>query len=123
MDTFLLYLVLKADDIQTFLGVGGLCLMIATLICTGCLIDSYDWRNEYSVLVKRNIKIALACAGLMSFLLFFTSLLMPNTKQLAVLFTVPKATHAISSNKKIQAISDKILDLANKKLDEAIKGG
>lgn len=111
MNTFLLYLVLKADAIQGLLGCGGILLALFGGIAYIALICEED-----KVCEPLLVWAVIGCIS------FFTAVLMPNTQQLAVLYTVPKVTHAISSNKKIQAIPDKLLTLANKKLDNAIEG-
>lgn len=119
MNTFLLYLVLKADDLSMMLTllIFACIGIIISLWCRHVIIMSdYDPSKEKLTENLKFVKITFIVA--ISLIIICT--IVPSTKQLAALYIAPKVYREIKSNKKINGIPDKIVDLANKKLDEAL---
>lgn len=135
METFLLYLALKADaikDLLLFISLfGGVGIGIAALASNLVYYDIKDKRyysdGEQEITKKFAEKSWLLFKQTFAMFLFMSiiSALMPSTKDIAVLYAVPKIKQgvvAVAKNKQVQQIPDKILQLTNQKLDEMIKG-
>lgn len=107
MEWWQVYLFTLADAFDVFFGVIGiLALLVAAIIAFASYIDN-SYKN-----VKGGVKI-LAAIGILFCLL---SMFIPNTKELAAIYLIPK----ITKNETISDLPSKMTDLLDKKLDEWI---
>lgn len=121
MNTFTLFMILKADDVGLmftlllFACIGGIItLWIRHAVLCDCYSRDEDEIKQNLLWIKQLFIAGIAC--------IIVGTALPSTKQLAALYALPKIQKAYKENNNINQIPDKILQLANKKLDEAIKG-
>lgn len=111
-----MYWLLKLDDIRASLTTF---IFIFSLITSGAVIlfisAKMDYRapEQLSRLSRRLIIIFLP----LLIIVIGLKLFLPSTTQMAAIIVVPK----VVNNEKVQQIPEKILDLANQKLDSLIK--
>jgi hypothetical protein len=109
MNRFLLYLAMRATDVQgTFLVVSfiSLFIVVATIIIAG-LFNTFG-ENRVKYILKYGIPILI----ITSLLAAFT----PTTSDIAVVYTLPK----VVNSEQLKEIPKKFLDLADKKLEDEI---
>jgi hypothetical protein len=115
MDYFLIYLATRADSLQgalmaltVFLGIltaFGVTIFVAAS-SRGVGAECWGW-------IGKPMKV-----GLISFLfLIFASVMTPSTKDIAVIYVLPKILH----NQELQKIPNNLLKLANNQLEVWIK--
>ena len=111
MDYLLLYLVLRLDAITatniTFAVITGI-LFIVTL---GTYILNPDVK-----LVRDTVKLWIKRFGIPFVIILFLAVMMPGTKQAAVIYCLPK----VVSNNQVQKMPDNLLRLANRWIDEQL---
>jgi hypothetical protein len=111
MDYLLLYLVLRLDCISTvgilFAWVTGI-LFVVTL---GMFILNPEDHN-----IKDNARPWIKRFGIPFAIVLFFAVMMPGTKQAAVIYCLPK----VVNNNQVQKMPDNLLRLANKWIDEQL---
>jgi hypothetical protein len=126
MSMWLMYLILKLDDVATTFGVisvvGLLFATIATIflvittvfcICDGYTKEDCNFLTKAAPLVKKYLIrlwiVVVVCGVLSTFL--------PTTKQAAAIYFIPK----VINNKQVRKMPNKLVVLANDWMDEQIK--
>jgi small-conductance mechanosensitive channel len=125
MDYLLVYLWTRLDALQTLLGiVGGLgiitCIIIAIICCveSECFYLDDDEKQKYKNFYKGAVKYIP-----LSLFIILLAALTPSKEDFAVIYVLPKLKNgvvSVATSKQVQTIPDKLLQLANKKLDEMI---
>lgn len=104
-----MYWVIMLDSIVY--GSVSMCIVIITILFFLFLAaaDAED-RGECPV----TIKILIPILGVLLFALFFVSVFLPNTKQMAAIMIVPK----IVNSEKVQTIGNRVYDIAVEWMNE-----
>ena len=124
MNAWLLYLILKMDSIQSFFIGVCVCTIILTLVAftASFVYEEYDNTIDEDIAGRinaRNIGFKLLPMFVMSCLLVT---FIPSTQELATIYIAPKVYTAVTTNKKLNKIPDKLLDSVNNLLDGYLKG-
>lgn len=111
MDYFLLYLILRLD---VFSHISNIAAIVAGIIFAVTLIAyAVNYNNEKDKKASKPWAINFGIVFIIS--LFFT-IAVPNTKQAAVVYCLPK----IVNNEQVQKLPDNLLRLANRWIDDQI---
>ena len=110
MDYFLVYLVLRLDYLSTATFISSIVAGIVFLIVV--LVFAVNQKNERD---RELTKPWLKPTAIIFCIFMFLGSMIPNTKQAAVVYCLPK----IINNKQAKKIPDNLLRLANAWIDEA----
>lgn len=111
MDYFLLYLILRLDAISN----AGVVFTVITgiIFAVTLLIIALNYGDEEA---KDFTKPWAVCFGVSFAITLFLAVMVPSTKQAAVVYCLPK----IINNEQVQKVPDNLLRLANRWIDDQI---
>jgi len=109
MSYFLLYLILRLDSLSSIV----LGMSIATAIIT-ILVFAFNSESKES---RKSVIPWIKGFGICFCIMLFSYIIIPNTKQAAIIYCLPK----IVNNEHIQKIPDKLLSLSDAWLDEQLE--
>jgi len=109
MDYLLLYFILRLDSLSsTIFG------MLITIAIITILVFAFNSESKES---RKSIIPWIKGFGICSCIMLFFYIIIPNTKQAAIIYCLPK----IVNNEHIQKIPDKLLSLSDAWLDEQLE--
>jgi len=112
MNIFEVYLILQADDIKGIAIVLGVIGLIASIIYRAVTASEFYREEEATAITLKRFKYVLK----ISLTLLAIGSVTPSTKTIVAMYAVP----SIVNNEKVQMLPEKILDLIDKKVDEAL---
>jgi hypothetical protein len=113
MSSLFLYILLKLDTIKTILlfGWGSFIYVIFVGLIADMYVDINTTQSEWYSIVKKFRPYLICTLGV---IIVIISYLIPSSKEMAIIFVVPK----VVNNETIQKIPQKILKLGDDWLDE-----
>lgn len=120
MNMWLMYLILKLDDIAN--GLKASCALSMTILIVTLVMFIFsslmvgDFPKGVAS-VKKTINSLFKWAIPILIVSFLLHIILPTTKQAAAIYFVPK----VINNKEVQKMPDKLVTLANSWMDEQIK--
>lgn len=114
-----MYWFTRLDSIECFFTLISIAVSCATVVA-GCIwfiqrLETYD--NDDRERLKHVFFKPIVWGSVLSAIFLPLAILTPTTKDMAIIYVVPK----IVNNDKVQQIPDKLLDLANAKIEEWTK--
>lgn len=112
MTAMQMYLLLKLDDVQCLLGVAGGLLGFALVLVV--IIGVINKDMEKTPFPKKlSLSLGIPCLLCVVF-----AVLIPSTRQMAIIYVTPKIVNAVSNSEECRKIPGNILSLANAWIEE-----
>lgn len=120
MSHFTMYLIVMLDNISAaFVAATVACVALAVMCLLGGFItaDTAFGKTESEERAAKAFTVARR-AGWVAIPLLLVAMSLPNTKQAAVIYLVPKIVNTVGANEQVQKLPDNFLKLLNTKMEQ-----